>query len=280
MLDFIKRKIERYNQRRTFREYGFHVARFALPKDGPLEYAQWQHPFEGEKIIGQEQVDFYRAFLKPGEMAIDIGAHTGDTSVPMAFAVGKAGCVLAIEPNKYVFKILAENARLNPTQTNIVPLNFAVTEHDGSFEFNYSDASFCNGGFLSEIESKAHNHKYTLAVEGKNLEVFLAENYADLLPRLGLLKVDAEGYDKEILKSLQQLIRRWQPFIIAECYKKLTPEERSELYHVITGLGYTPYRIGEFVGRDEIKISSPEDMLKWPHMDMVLVPQGKALYAV
>jgi len=280
MLKFIKRKLARYQQRRTFQEYGFEVSRFDLLTGATMEYAQWLHPFEGKKIIGQAQIDFYRAFLKPGELVIDIGAHTGDTSVPMGFAVGPSGCVLAIEPNKHVYKILQANAKLNPAQTNIIPLNFAVTERDGTFDFHYSDASFCNGGFLSEIESNAHNHKYTLAVEGRNLEDYLAQHHAALLPRLGLLKVDAEGYDKEILKSMHALIQRWQPFIIAECYKKLTREERFDLYDTIVGMGYTPYRIGEFVGRDEIKITRREDMLNWPHMDMLLLPAGKVPYAV
>jgi FkbM family methyltransferase len=39
-------------------------------------------------------------------MIIDIGTYTGDTTVPMALAVGKGGIVLGLEPNQYVYKIL------------------------------------------------------------------------------------------------------------------------------------------------------------------------------
>jgi FkbM family methyltransferase len=51
-------------------------------------------------------VDFYQRFLTKGAVAIDIGAHTGDTTVPMALAAGNTGLVLAFEPNQYVYKIL------------------------------------------------------------------------------------------------------------------------------------------------------------------------------
>jgi FkbM family methyltransferase len=277
MFSYLKRKITRYQQKRTFQEYGYEVKRFTIPGEGELEYAQWQHPFEGEKVMEAESINFYKLFLQSGDVAIDIGAHTGDTSVPMAFAAGKSGCVLAIEPNQYVFKILEKNASLNPSKTTIIPLNFAVTEQDGTFEFNYSDASFCNGGFLSEIESKNHKHTYTLSVKGRNLASFLHAEYEALLPKLTLVKVDAEGYDKEIIKSIREILTRWQPFLITECYKRLTDIERFDLFEAVTSLGYSLYRIGDLQGHDRIAITRKEDMLKWPHMDMIGVPQGKQL---
>jgi len=277
MLSYLKKKLARYQQKRTFQEYGYEVKRFNIPTIGDVEYAQWQHPFEGEKVMDAESVNFYKLFLQEGDLAIDIGAHTGDTSVPMGLAVGKAGCVLAIEPNKYVYKILEKNASLNPTQTNIKPLNFAVTEQDGTFEFNYSDASFCNGGFLSEIENQNHKHAYTLQVTGRNLPDFLHANHEALLSKLALVKVDAEGYDKEIIKSIREILTRWQPFLITECYKRLNEAERFDLFDTVTDLGYSLHRIGDLQGHDRIAITKREDMLKWPHMDMIGVPQGKQL---
>ena len=34
-----------------------------------------------------------------------IGAHIGDTTLPIALAAGKKGFVLALEPNPYVFHV-------------------------------------------------------------------------------------------------------------------------------------------------------------------------------
>ena len=94
------------------REYGFEVVKIQLPVDGELSLAQWLHPKAGNIGVDQEEINELRSFLKPGDVAIDIGAYTGDTAVPMALAVGTTGKVLALEPNQYVFKVLEKNAGL------------------------------------------------------------------------------------------------------------------------------------------------------------------------
>ncbi|MDE2461182.1 MAG: FkbM family methyltransferase, partial [Gammaproteobacteria bacterium] len=109
------------------REYGFDIQRFVLEKDGEIEYAAWRHPKEKPKHFYQAQVDAIRGFLSAGDYALDIGAHTGDSTLPIALAVGASGGVLALEPNPHVYKILAANAGLNKHKTNIQPLMFAAT---------------------------------------------------------------------------------------------------------------------------------------------------------
>ncbi|GHS92135.1 hypothetical protein FACS1894139_09260 [Planctomycetales bacterium] len=237
---FLQRILAKRKQKRTFREYGYEVKRFPVEGFGTVEYAQWSHPAESAKSVTIDGVNFYRQFVHAGEMAIDIGAHTGDTTVPMALATGKSGLTVAFEPNKYVHKILAKNATLNPDKTRIDAYCLATTAEDGQFEFNYSDASFCNGGFLSQIKQHrkaTRGHAYKLHVTGVNLEKFLREKYAAALPRLRLIKIDTEGYDKEIVKSIPHLLRDYRPHLLVECYKRLTGAERFDLYDTLVGGG-------------------------------------------
>jgi hypothetical protein len=140
MIGALTRRIQRRRDRRTFREYGHAVKRFDLEREGPVEYAQWLHPFEKPKAIRQDDVDGWRRFLRDGDVAIDVGAHTGDTTLPMALACGVRGLVVAVEPNPHVFRVLEANAALNRDRTHILPLNLAATEDDGEFEFHYWDA--------------------------------------------------------------------------------------------------------------------------------------------
>ena len=140
------------------REYPFEVLTFHLPADGEVQFARWLHPGESPKVVTQESVDALRSFLREGDVAIDIGAHTGDSTIPMALAVGPGGSVFALEPNPYVFKVLAVNAGLNPARTHIVPLMFAAMPEDGEFEFEYSDSGYCNGGFHEGISRWTHGH--------------------------------------------------------------------------------------------------------------------------
>lgn len=272
MFGYIKRKLEKIKQKKTFQEYGYEIKTFVIDEIGTIDYAQWKHPFEGPKEISKSKIDFYRKFSEKDGFIIDIGAHTGDTTVPMALAVGHNGLVLGIEPNRYVYKILAKNAQLNPKLTHIVPLPFAATAEDGEFNFNYSDASFCNGGFLSEIQNQHHGHVYTLPVIGKNLQSYLYENYFADLKRLQLLKIDAEGYDKEILKTFHRLLKEYKPYILAECYKRLTQPEREELYDVIADYGYTLYYLENFETDGEKSKIDRSDMMAHKHFEILAIP--------
>ncbi|MCZ8217240.1 MAG: FkbM family methyltransferase, partial [Cyclobacteriaceae bacterium] len=213
--------------------------------------------------------------VSEGSMIIDIGAYIGDTTVPMALAVGKNGLVLGLEPNKYAFKILEKNASLNKGLTNIVPLCFAATDKDGEFEFNYSDASFCNGGFLSQIEQQNHHHIYKLKVTGKNLVNYLHQNHAQDLAKLALVKVDAEGYDKEIIKSISPILSEFKPKLMVECYKKLTTTERNELFDVMDNLGYNVYYLENFNDDGQrIKIER-SNMNDHRHFEMLAIHKSK-----
>ncbi|HIK82039.1 MAG TPA: hypothetical protein EYF93_03985, partial [Planctomycetes bacterium] len=68
------------------KEYSHTVVEYHLPIDGKIQYAQWLHPAESTKLVRQDEINELRSFLNPGDVAIDIGAHTGDTALPMALA--------------------------------------------------------------------------------------------------------------------------------------------------------------------------------------------------
>jgi FkbM family methyltransferase len=272
--DIFRKKIEKIKSKSSLHDYGFQLKTFDLPQEGKIEYARWLHPYEKPKSITQNTVNFFRRYVKNGGLAIDIGAHTGDTAVPMALAIGPQGTVLALEPNPHVFRILQKNSELNKSKTNIIPLCFAATDHDGEYEFNYSDASYCNGGFFQSLKNQKHGHKHVLKVSGKNLEAFLKSEYAGILPSLSLVKVDAEGYDKEVIKSLRPVLSAYEPVIISECNKNLTPEERSELFEVLDNLGYSIQKLEGF--SDDLKTSSinlASEMMNWQHFDLVAIPK-------
>jgi FkbM family methyltransferase len=253
--------------------YGFELKSFDLPADGTVEYAQWLHPSETPKEITQSSVDALRKFLSPGDVAIDIGAHTGDSTIPIALAVGKQGCVLALEPNRYVFPVLQKNAELNHGKTTIVPLMFAATPEDAEMEFQYSDSGFCNGGRFEGMSKWLHGHAFRLKVQGRNLQSFVRTEYPELLPRIRYIKIDTEGYEATVLASLSELITGNKPFLKLEVYRKLDEAQRHALYRSIAALGYVVRRIaddGNYFG----EILTEQDMNKWRHFDVFCAPAG------
>ena len=253
--------------------YGYALKHFDLPGDGSIEYAQWQHPNETQKKITQQSIDDLREFLSPGDVAIDIGAHTGDSTIPIALAVGKAGCVLALEPNRYVFPVLKKNSELNTDKTNIVPLMFAATPEDAEMQFQYSDSGFCNGGRFQGMSKWLHGHAFKLNVQGRNLYEFIKASYPQLLPKIRYIKIDTEGYESVVLASLAELISQNKPFMKVEVYSRLDERQRVALYRSITGLGYAVHQLveeGSYFG----EIITEQDVNKWRHYDVFCVPNS------
>lgn len=258
----------------ALREYGSQIATFALPTDGDVRLARWLHPGETPKVVTQAGVDALRSFLRDGDVAIDIGAHTGDSTLPIALAAGPTGTVFALEPNPHVFKVLARNATLNPRASRIVPLMFAAMPHDGQFEFEYSDSGYCNGGFHAGLSRWTHGHFSTLRVEGKHLADYLRRHAAEELARLRYVKIDTEGFDRAVARSIADLLRTLRPYVKTEIYKHLPAAERSGYYADLRQLGYRVFKCEDLEYRGEEL--GPDDLSRWKHFDVFAVPEELA----
>ncbi|MGO8677275.1 MAG: FkbM family methyltransferase [Limisphaerales bacterium] len=254
------------------REYSFELDSFVLPREGEVFFARWRHPKEHRKEFSQEAVDALRGFLAPGDVAIDIGAHTGDTALEVALAVGPQGAVLALEPNPFTYKVLIANAGLNRKKTNIYPLMFAATPQDGEFEFQYSDSGYCNGGLHEGIGQWRHAHFFGIRVRGRNLLNYLKAEFPSELARVRYIKIDTEGFDRSVAASLRELLVKNRPFIRSEIYQHLGAEPRQGYYRDLRELGYRVHRFNS-----EVDYTGPElgleEMTRWEHFDIFAVPE-------
>jgi len=225
------------------RIYGHRLQHIDLPTDGPIEYARWLSPAARDLHLTQHEIDELRTFLSEGDLAIDVGAQVGDSTLPIAIACGASGTVLAFEPNPLTFAILATNATLNPTRTRIVPIPHAAADADGPLVFDYGNPFLDNGGDHAGTSRWGHASAFRIPVEGRRIEPFIRARYAHLLPRLRYLKTDVEGQDLAVLRSVEALIVECRPFIKAEVNGGLSAEERRALYRFLTGHGYTVRRV-------------------------------------
>jgi len=254
------------------RTYGHRIESFDLPREGQVRYAQWLHPKETAKQITQQHVDQLRQWISPGDVVIDIGAHTGDFTLPLALAAGNTGRVLALEPNPFAFEVLEINAQLNSDRTAIEPLPLAAAAEDGPLELEYSDPGYCNGGRHEGISRWVHGHAFKLTVEGRNLQRYLLTERSDLWSRIRYLKVDAEGYDATILESLRELIAEVRPVVKTEFYKHLSLAGRQRQWSVLESLGYDVYREERGTDRPAEAIHA-DDLLRWKHFDAICLPR-------
>lgn len=252
--------------------YGYEVKDFALSEEGLVQYAQWLHPTEGKHGVHQEDVDALRTFLNPGDVVLDIGGNTGNTALHEALAVGPTGCVLAFEPNSHVYPVLKKNSELNTDKTKILTFPFAATAEDGRFVYE-SDSYFNNGGLAQGHHAWWNRHLRKQEVEGRNIYKFLCDSQAALLPRVRFVKIDTEGYDLVILKSLRPLLEEVRPFVRSEVFFASSTEERHELFEYLSSLNYQVYRFREKFSFEE-ELSRPEDLTQWKHFDIFCRPRS------
>jgi len=271
MIDFIKRKIAKYKLMNTKQEFSYELASYDLEGYGTIDYAKWLNPFAYSMVVSVSELSFFKKFISEGDFVIDIGANIGDTGLPLGLAAGKSGTVLALEPNPFLFKILQVNSGLNKEKLNLIPLNYAATEEDGEFYYNSSEATFNNGG-VSKVASKFHG-KFQLEdkIIGVNLERLLRQDYPDLLPSLTFIKVDTEGYDKDILISLEGVIEEYKPSVMFEVFKKLNREDRYELYDLFAHKNYKIYKFGNLDINDLVEPIQRDDMTKWRHFEVYAI---------
>lgn len=205
-----------------------------------ITYHQWQHPYQGDwelrEVFTEEILTNLSKIIKPDSIVVDIGAQSGNMSVAYSLFAKQ---VISFEPNPATFEVLEKNASINK---NIRPFNYAITDEPGPLTFHYSDNGFCNGGFASRTHRGVGvtGHVIPIDVYGVNLMNFLNEEKIEV-GNVSLVKIDAEGHDKEILKTIKPFLQVHRPILITEIYNGLDEMEVQELLDVIHDTGYIAY---------------------------------------
>jgi FkbM family methyltransferase len=191
----------------------------------------------------------FSEIIPKNSVVLDIGAAVGYFSLLFGSCVGEKGKVLSFEPNKISFNVLKKHADSNP-KFSIIPHNVACTPETKKYTFNYSDPNIyntsMNGGYFDELKFGEHIknfHSTKIEVDGVNIYDFLNENYKDIINEIKFIKTDAEGLDKDILKTLKPIIDNNKPVLMVEAFKSLTKEEIEDFYNTLKSFDYEIYDV-------------------------------------
>jgi FkbM family methyltransferase len=193
----------------------------------------------------------------------------------MALCTGMTGITIGFDPNPYVFKILETNANLNKDKYVIHPHRCAISATPKSFYYISSEASFGNGAISETRDSKHGKFVFDGMVEGIHLKTFLETKYASMIQKLSFIKIDTEGYDKEIIKSISDLIQAYKPVIVAESFGKASEAAKVELFEVIKNNGYDIFYFADFdINATVIELKVPADLVNYSQtINVYAVPQ-------
>jgi FkbM family methyltransferase len=143
------------------------------------------------KLYEPEYIMFLRQHLRQGGTLIDVGAQTGLYTLLLAHVLPRGAC---FEPTPESFELMARNLRLNALD-DFRPVKAAVAAKDGVAGFRIT-ACF---GSTNRLDSSS-----TYGVEVVSLDSYVATN--PLVEHLGLLKIDVEGGELDVLRGAKRLL--------------------------------------------------------------------------
>ena len=188
---------------------------------------------------------FYWANRSRYRRTVDIGANIGLHSIVMA-RCGFAVC--AYEPDPVHLGWLRENLKLNGV-TSVDVRETAVSDRDGETEFVRVKGN-TTGSHLAGAKAAPYGDLDRLTVT--------VQNFTDAVADADFVKVDAEGHEVVILRSLP--LARWQT--LDAIVEVGTPENASKLFDHFksTGVGLFAQKVGwERVSRIEDMPTSYRD---------------------
>jgi FkbM family methyltransferase len=156
---------------------------------------------------------FIGVALKPGGVAVDVGAHEGLHSLLMARSVGETGQVMSFEPGFIQHHHLIANIELNRFRC-IRPFKVALSSYEGQADLHHD--WFSDGG--SSLLPPGKPAGTSEPVEVTTLDRVWREFGTQQPTRLDLIKVDIEGAEWEFIKGASQTIARFRPAVMMEIY--------------------------------------------------------------
>ena len=131
---------------------------------------------------------------------VEVGAHIGTHTIPLAHLVGPYGRVYAFEPQRKLYRELHHNLALNGI-ANVVPLRFALGDGEARI--------------VTMNPPEAGNEGRTAVGRGGDrVELRSLDSFA--LERVSVIKIDAEGFERHVLAGAAETIRRNRPAIVVE----------------------------------------------------------------
>ena len=204
-------------------------------------------------------LNFIKTHLTEGQVFFDIGANIGLMSIFASYCVGKSGRVYAFEANPETAKLLKYNIDLN-TISNITIVDKAVGNQNGKIKIYNNWAGNRGGASLIKPEQE------TTSFEVDLIKIDDITEYNSI--NIGLIKVDVEGFEMDVLKGLENILSTpTPPKLIIECSADRNNNYDSvyEIYHFIKKVNnYKIYKLSKGKERfgELVEINSTDELPK------------------
>jgi FkbM family methyltransferase len=182
------------------------------------------------KILNHKKID----------TVIDIGANTGQFAESL-YDFGFEGKVISFEPGSKAHRELSKRSRKYKGWTAAEPC--AIGAKPGKLELNIS-ANSVFSSLLTINTSHVKQKTDSRIIETETVKVYrlddIIDEYISTNPGKILLKIDTQGYEKEVLEGAQNTLKRISGIKI-----------EIPLFPIYENTGFTFYEILEFLKQNE-----------------------------
>jgi FkbM family methyltransferase len=210
--------------------------------------------------------------LSPGDVCVDIGAHIGYYTLLASKLVGAKGHVYAFEPSPRSYAALRANLDRNDVE-NVTAINSAVGQTTGTAELYEGPGTNTGGATMQGVLADRRGLRKPVRVDVRPVT---AEIPATDLYRIRVVKIDVEGAEVDVLRSLAPVLAEAPHLAL---FVELNPKWIAGIPEYVADLcatyGFRAQRIRSgytLEGLFPDELTEPEDVAAIPeeHCDLLL----------
>ncbi len=224
--EIYRRTILRVFPRITFKKFISEYGPFRL--NGKFLFSDFEHWAQGHNSGFNELIEASR----DARCVLDVGAHIGLATLPLASVIAEGGVVFAFEPSNANQRYLEMHISANQLN-NVVVVRSLV-----------GDQALSNVEFFDNRDASGMNSIANIGgdVEKKFIEMITLDRFVkDHSLRPEVIKIDVEGAELKVLKGADKLLRAYNPVIFLSAHPRQLDDlgdSVEELEEYIIDLGY------------------------------------------
>ena len=173
-----------------------------LEVDPRWEHTAWDGSYEPEAL------DAYLKLVKPGMLVFDVGGGIGF----YALVAARAGAnVVAFEPDPENARSFAEHVTINGLEERIHIIHQAVYSHTGHITLAVSEGASAHRN--ASVSADRPSTRSGFEVACTTLDDYVGSNVGP-----GLVKMDVEGAESDVLRGADRTIRVFRPVLLCEIH--------------------------------------------------------------
>ena len=190
--------------------------------------------------LDPDEIGFMLGSVRSGQSAIDLGAHKGGYTYWLARAVGRAGRVVAVEPQKELADRLTA---LMASRPQVAVHWGAISDGTGSGTLSLRGDGSSHGASIAGFADGEVGR--TVEVPTISLDD-LAEHHG--LDAVHFIKCDVEGHETAVFGAAHAFINRHRPVILCECEERHAADDSQGVAALLRVFEPHDYRVSFFYG--------------------------------